>query len=141
MQNKSKLNRQKIIATILNIVIIVLCLVLVIMLALAIESVHSTFMWRADGDSFYYAIKDGNYDTVVEYYHRNIQAGHEDDADMKEYYGVAKYYEAASLYKAYSDAGNAEQAKRYRERMNSAQNEMGEWVIAREAIHEQLGIE
>ena len=106
-----------------------------------IESVHSTFLWHSDEKDFYHAIESGDYGRTVEYYYRNIQSGCEGDAELKEYYGVAKYYEAASLYKAYLKAGNTEQAEKYQERMNAALNEMGEWMIVKEPIHEQLGIE
>lgn len=141
MQNKTRIGRQKIITWAMNIVILCLSFLLIIVAMVMIESLHSSFSVPTSENSFYYAIEGERYYNIVGGYHRNTHAGFEGNADMKEYYGVAKYYEAASLYKAYSVAGNTEQAEKYLERMKQAETEMGGWSIAKKPIHAQLGIE
>ena len=115
MENKLRLNRQKIITWILNAIIVILCFLLIMTASVTIESLYDTFSMPIDEDAFYNRIKYEEYYYMPSYYHQNTQAGFEGNAAMKEYYGIAKYYEAASLYKAYDTVGNTEQAQKYKE--------------------------
>lgn len=82
----------------------------------------------------------GNYAPLVDHYHQNVAAGITGNKEEKEYYGVAKYYEAASFYKAFSTVGDTKRAAREKQKMDAAYEEMGGWQIAKEAIDAELFI-
>ena len=83
----------------------------------------------------------GNYAPLVDHYHQNVAAGITGNKEEKEYYGVAKYYEAASFYKAFSTVGDTGRAAREKQKMDAAYEEMGGWQIAKEAIDAELLID
>ena len=80
----------------------------------------------------------GNYAPLVDHDHQNLAAGITGNKEEKEYYGVAKYYEAASFYKAFSTVGDTGRAAREKRKMDAAYEEMGGWQIAKEAIDAEL---
>ena len=51
---------------------------------------------------------------------------------------MAKYYEAASFYKAFSTVGDTGRAAQEKQKMDAAYEEMGGWQIAKEAIDAEL---
>ena len=91
------------------------------------ESGHrtSTFLRR---------IQDQEYQKCVEYYYENEANGVEPDDDLKECYGVAKYYEAAWQRMRYLASGEQELAKEAEAGMEAAAEEMGELQPVRERI-------
>ncbi len=113
----------------------------VITAGIMIEEFYNAFTPTYSKNSFYYNITGEQYYNMVGAYHHNVQAEFEGDADMKEYYGVAKYFEAASLYRAFTVAGNTEQAAFFRQKMEQAEEEMGGWSITKEPINKQLEVE
>ena len=94
----------------------------------------------AEAEYFTNDIYGEDYAAMVRSYHENIGEGFEGNAEMKEYYGVAKYFEAASLYKVYLETGDTARAERERNRMDAAYEEMGEWNIVKPDIHAKLGL-
>lgn len=140
MKSKEK-GGVKVVNWVLNIVIVVLSFFFVMTAGVMIEELYTAFAPTYDEDNFYYDITDERFSRMVGGYHANVQAGFEGNADMKEYYGVAKYYEAASLYHAYTVAGNEELAMVFQQKMEQAEEEMGSWSITKEPINKQLGIE
>lgn len=141
MENKAKIGGNKIVNWILNILIILLSFLFIITAGVMIEELHTVNSYTYSENSFYYNIEGERFFNMVGGYHQNTQAGFEGNKNMKEYYGVAEYYEAASLYKAYTVAGNTEWANHFKEKMNQAEVKMGGWSITKDAIHKQLGIE
>lgn len=140
----NKLNTKpgvKIINWILNIIIVIATFFFLITAGVMIEAIVEEASPTHSENSFYYALEDGRYAELVGNCYRNTLAGHEGSATMQEYYGVAMYYEAASLYNAYTEVGNEAQATVFLEKMKLAEEEMGGWSIAKDAIHKQLGIE
>ena len=91
------------------------------------ESGHrtSTFLRR---------IQDQEYQKCVEYYYENEANGVEPDDDLKECYGVAKYYEAAWQRMRYLTSGEQALAKAAEAGMEAAAEEMGELQPVRERI-------
>ena len=79
-------------------------------------------------------------DRMVEMYQVNEAIGVDADEKLQQYYGIAKYYEAASYYKMYCQAGEKLQAKKYEQKMEQAKKEMGELDFASEMICEKLQI-
>ncbi|MBO5143083.1 MAG: hypothetical protein J6C46_08905 [Clostridia bacterium] len=78
-----------------------------------------------DKDDFYYALKNGRYDSFFEYYAENISSGLAEEEELQEYYAVAKYYQTAILYKAYYMYGENETAEEFYEEMQELEKEMG----------------
>ena len=134
-------NSSRVVKWILNIIIVILCFFFVITAGVMIEEIYSAATYPRSEDGFYYNVEGEQYYNMVGGYYSNIFAGYEGNRNMKEYYGVAQYFEAASLYKAYTSVGNTELADIFLERMKKLEAEMGGWSIAKEPIHKQLGIE
>ncbi len=141
MENKARIGSQKIIKLILNVVIVVVVLLFLLTAGVMVTEIFSAFAQPYRGRSNDYYIKQERYFQLIDGYYSNTIAGFEGTVEEKEYYGVAEYYEAASLYKAYTVAGNTEMADLFLEKMQQAELKMGGWVITKEPIHKQLGIE
>lgn len=139
MQNKKKKQDIKII--ILNIVIGVLVFFLFITGTYALEEFRYEFDNGYKEESFIYRIRDEDYDEIVRMYHENQAYGVEFDEEGQEYYAVAKYYEAASFYKAFSKAGDTVRMERYLHKMQDAAAKMGAMSFTKEKIDEKLGIQ
>ncbi len=124
-----------------EIVILVLTLILALLVVVTI-SIYSDYVvdYSYSENSFLWNLEEEDYASLIEDYHYNVD-GHQDNSDaLKEYYETAKYAEAAYYYRAFSDVGNTEKAKLYRERMEEAEKGMGEFSFHAEKICERLGI-
>lgn len=110
---------------VLDIVIGILCIALVGAGAFAVSMWQESFGWEYDADSFYYRLSDGDYGAMVEMYYLNEAYNVEPDEELNMYYGAARYFEAASWYKAYSEAGDDARAVAYRLTMDEAEAQMG----------------
>ena len=141
MENKSRKIHRSLLTLVMNIVIIFVCVLLVLVGSVAFSSLRDAFSPWYTEDSMYYSLDDGSFYRMVEGYHMNVQEGVEGNRTMQEYYGVAKYYQAASMYKAFLEIGDEERAARELERMEETRKEMGEWIVAEQEMKEQLGLE
>lgn len=141
LQNKQRIGRQQGILLIMKGVIGALCIVLFALVGVMIENLHDAFSNRISENALRSRVEYGKYALLVDHYHQNVSSGATGNETEKEYYGVAKYYEAASFYKAFSAAGDTERAAREKQKMDAAYEEMGGWQIAKEAIDAELGIE
>ena len=88
--------------------------------------------------AFLRRIQDQEYQKCVEYYYENEANGVEPDEELKECYGVAKYYEAAWQRMRYLASGEQVLAKEAEAGMEAAAEEMGELQPVREQIDEIL---
>ena len=86
--------------------------------------------------AFLRRIKDQEYQKCVEYYYENEANGVEPDDDLRECYGVAKYYEAAWQKMRYLTSGEQELAKEAEAGMEAVAEEMGALQPVRERIDE-----
>lgn len=105
--------KKSIIVRILDIGIIILSIFFVISLLYAVHSVweenkYSSYVYEAD--TFQYRLEDEDYQSMVEMYYSNQATGKANSKKYAEYYAVARYYEAAAMYKAYSEDGDSERA-------------------------------
>ncbi len=127
----------------LNVFTVILSLVVAVLIVgiFSFGVFERGYSWHADEDSFYYSITDGDYACLVENYHQNIVSGYADNKDLQEYYGAARYFEAASLYHAYDVAGNEEMKEKFRKKMEEAKAEMGCWAVAGEQMDKTLGLQ
>ena len=91
-------------------------------------------------DSFLYSLQQQDYAYMVEMMYRNQAANVKTNTTYEECYAVAKYYEAATYYKAYELDGNRELAENKKEIMNEQLLRMGELSYAAEDINTILGI-
>ena len=126
---------------IMNIVIIALCLVLFGGTIYMFEQLHSAFSRPMKTDWLENNVRNENYAYLVSNYHEDNVYGGIVSGTKKECYGVAKYFEAASMYKAYLEVGDTERAAKEKEKMDAAYEEMGGWNIAADSIREQLRLE
>lgn len=126
---------------VLDIVIVLLCLALVGAVAFAIDMYMESFAWSYDADSFYYRLSDRDYGAMVDMYYSNESNNVKPDEELEMYYAVAKYFEAASWYKAYSEAGDSQWMTVYREAMDEAKAQMGSLNMLAEDIRLALEIE
>ncbi len=141
MIDEVKGKKHKLSDWIINAVIIILCFFLLMTAGVMIGEFYDAYSQPYADDNLFYHIEDEQYFYLVNGSYRNIFSGFEGDAETQEYHGVGKYYEAASLYKAYEMYGNEEQAEFFLEKMEEAQKDMGGWDIAIKPIKKQLGIE
>ena len=120
----------------MDLMIILLTVILTIEL-IAITGFAFPFMETGHRTSaFLRRIQDQEYQKCVEYYYENEANGVEPDEDLKECYGVAKYYEAAWQRMRYLTSGEQELAKEAEAGMEAAAEEMGELQPVRERIDE-----
>lgn len=124
----------------LDIIVGILCVITIGAGVFAFTSFKEDWGYSFDADSFYYRLEDEDFGQMVEMYYANEAAGIDADEELKQYYGVAKYFEAASYYKAYQEAEDSEQALKYQGKMQEAQNEMGELNFLSDRICEKLEI-
>jgi len=141
MRNKERLQNHKVVILIMNIVIVVLCLLLVCTGAVMVEELRYAFSTYYSEDGMGYNVEYGTYDHLVEQCHMLDAEEVKVSRKVKEYIGVAEYFEAAFFYKAFEAVGDAERAARAKEDMNTAYEEMGGWNIVQKDIHEKLGID
>ena len=140
MESKNRVERQKIIIVVMNVVIAILCLVLFILMITAGQSLYERYSMPCKDFYFSGDINREDYVAMVPEYYRNVAEGFEKAPGMQEYYGVAKYYEAASLFKAYEAVGDTDRAEREKDKMEAAAEEMGGWSVLQEDIRKQLGM-
>ena len=127
---KSKLKqaqKQRGALLVMNLVIIALCLILFW------GTIH---MFRQLNDAFSRPAKTNWMENHEDMVYGGLLSG-----TKKECYGVARYFEAASMYKAFLQTGDTERAAREKEKMDAAYEEMGDWNIAADSIRERLGLD
>lgn len=127
---------------VMNLVVIVLAIILVITLIFAGRELYDAFQpWMVKEYTFMYEIEGGRYGNIVDSYHRNVGSKGKEQKGYEEYYGVAKYYEAAFFYKMYEDAGDTDRAEKHKEAMAAAAAQMGDFAYLTEDINTKLGIQ
>lgn len=91
-------------------------------------------------DTFYYRLLEEDHPSMVRLYYENEENNVKEEGDLGEYYGVAKYFEAASYYKIYQESGDTVRANYQKEKMDAALEEMGDLSAEAERIKEKLDI-
>lgn len=126
---------------VMNIVIVALCLILFGGTIYMFQQLKDAFSRPVRTQWMENNISSENYAYLVANYHQDEVYGGLLSQSKKECYGVARYFEAASMYRAYLEAGDTERAAREKEKMDAAYEEMGGWNIAADSIREKLGLE
>lgn len=126
----------------LNLIIVVLAVVVVALIMETIVEVKDYVeSAQSSESSFVYGIDEQNYSRIVERYHYNVGSAGAENEKFKEYYAVAKYYEASFFYKAFEENGDAARAAEQKELMDAALAQLGEFAHVKEDIDTKLGIE
>lgn len=126
---------------VLNILLVVAACCLVIMACQVVEEILWELTYSdVSESSILYALEDEEYGRMVEMYYSNCGVDGEEDKALQEYYGVAKYYEAAFFYKLYLEDGDEEAAKAQKEAMDAAAMQMGDFSFVKEKIDTKLGL-
>ena len=125
---------------VLDIIIACLTVFFVFMIGYAVEEASYSFHYY-DEDSFFWRLESEEYASMVTMYHMNVAEGKENVKELQEYYGVAKYFEAATEYKMYTEAGKEELAKEALQDMEEAYVQMGDFSMVKGKIDAKLGIE
>ena len=141
MRNEARLNKQQVLIFGMNVLIVLMCIATIICACVAVQEIYDDYYYRSDEDSFWYQIEDSNFYRTVDFYYQNVADGFEDDKGLQEFYAVAKYYEAASCYKAYMEIGDTTRAEREYTKMDQAKEDMGSWNILHTDIDRQLKLE
>ena len=127
---------------IFNIIIGILSFVLLItLLVVAGNLMDASRSFTYDEDNFFYGIQGERYESIVGYMYKNEACGVKPSGDMEECYAVARYYEAASYYKAYEQAGDSSQAAQKRAIMKEEETRMGELSYVKNKIDAALKID
>lgn len=140
MKNSSR-GKRKPTHFVMDIVIGILCVLVIGAGVFAVSMINEDWNFSYDVESFYYRLQNENYSQMVEMYHTNEAAGVKANEELKQYYGIAKYFEAASYYKAYEEAGDKANAEKYMNAMEEAEREMRDLTFVSDTICEKLGIE
>lgn len=124
----------------LNILIVLLGIIFVVV----VFSTVKEFLEFSDNgysiDSFYSRTNEAEYAPLPEMYHINEAEQVEANTQFQEYYGVAKYVEAASYYRMYSENNDLQRAEAYREKMEQALSQMGVYSSLSDEINTLLGL-
>ena len=136
---KSKRKTKSPIIIFLNIIIVLCCLGVVIAAFSMIRSFYYT-NYSYSVDTFYYRLLEEDHPSMVRLYYENEENNVKEEGDLGEYYGVAKYFEAASYYKIYQESGDTVRANYQKEKMDAALEEMGDLSAEAERIKEKLDI-
>ena len=124
----------------LDIIIAGLTVFLVGMIGYAVEEARYSFNYY-DEDNFFWRLESEEYASMVTMYYTNVAEGKADVKELQEYYGIARYFEAATEYKMYMEAGREDLAKEALTTMEEAYAQMGIFSMVREKIHVKLGME
>ena len=126
---------------IMNVVIVILCIILFLGSIQMFNGLRDAFSRPSRTKYMENLVSYENYAYLLNSYHEDVVYGGPVSGTKKECYGVAKYFEAASMYRAYLETGDTERAAREKEKMDAAYEEMGEWNMAADSIREKLGLE
>ncbi len=138
--NKKQKQKRGPVRFVLDIVIGILCVIMVGIAVFTIDTLREDWNYSYDADAFYYRLQEEDFGTMVDMYHSNKEAGVKENQELKQYYGIAEYFEAASYYRAFQEDENEEQMKKYVEKMELAKEQMGELDFVSEMICEKLEI-
>lgn len=140
MNNQKRSKRQNIMLIGMNIVIGALCLILLGRVVSMIESVVYACGRSVNAGQLERDVRYDDFANLLGDYYTDMTTGARTNAEIKEYYGVAKYYEAMFWYKAYMETGDQERASEELKKAEEAYDEMGSWNILAESIGNILSL-
>ncbi|MBQ7919188.1 MAG: hypothetical protein IJ324_04495 [Lachnospiraceae bacterium] len=135
------MKKNSVLSAILTVVMVIECVLIIITFGVFWSEFSYDYSWYADEDDMVYAIEQERYGQLVKNYYYNELGGEKANNDMRECYGVAKYFEAALWHNAYETVGDSRRSGIYAEKMADAYEEMGVYHFLDTAILEKLNME
>lgn len=127
---------------IINVILVVVSIAFGLILLTTIgELADMDYTYTRDEDMFWYSIKDGEYGDIVYDAYHNQNEGVELTPGLEQCYAVARYFEAASLYKAAVHVGDTEDIEKYVAVMEECLTYMDDILYIAEDINMTFGIE
>lgn len=124
-----------------TIIIVILAFFIILFTGMGVfELADGMRVYTVSEDSFIYALEDGRYGDLVEYYHRNAVSDVKASETMEECYAIARYYEAAIDYKLAVLENDTEALEKAAAAKEMAASQMGELSYAKGEIDELLEI-
>lgn len=134
-------NRKTLSNIFVGIVIFILSFMLVINISRFVKELQDSIGgYKTSEDHLLYYVQEGNYARMVERIQMNEFLGVKPSQTMKECYAIARYYEAATFYKAFIENNNLEKAAGKKEIMDQQEQLAGEMKYIINEINESLEI-
>lgn len=126
---------------ILSIAIKVLIVVFAIIVLFLLFAIKDDIRTGYDASYFHDDVVNSRYYEMLYAHAYNIEIDKKTTKELEEYYAVAGYFEAASLYKAYGIYGDEELVNFYEDKMNDFEKSMGSLASVKQDINKQLNLE
>lgn len=138
--NQKRSKKQKMMLIGMNIVIGILCLVLFGRVVSMIESIVYACSRSVNAGQLERDVRYDDFANLLGDYYTDVTTGARTNSEIKEYYGVARYYEAMLWHRAYMETGDQERASEEQKKADEAYDEMGSWNILAESIGNILSL-
>ncbi len=138
--NQKRSKKQKMMLIGMNIVIGILCLVLFGRVVSMIESIVYACSRSVNAGQLERDVRYDDFASLLGDYYTDVTTGARTNSEIKEYYGVARYYEAMLWHRAYMETGDQERASEEQKKADEAYDEMGSWNILAESIGNILSL-
>lgn len=138
--NQKRSKKQKMMLIGMNIVIGILCLVLFGRVVSMIESIVYACGRSVSAGQLGRDVRYDDFASLLGDYYTDVTTGARTNSEIKEYYGVARYYEAMLWHRAYMETGDQERASEEQKKAEEAYDEMGSWNILAESIGNILSL-
>lgn len=138
--NQKRSKKQKMMLIGMNIVIGILCLVLFGRVVSMIESIVYACGRSVSAGQLGRDVRYDDFANLLGDYYTDVTTGARTNSEIKEYYGVARYYEAMLWHRAYMETGDQERASEELKKAEEAYDEMGSWNILAESIGNILSL-
>ncbi|MFI3214266.1 MAG: hypothetical protein R3Y24_13135 [Eubacteriales bacterium] len=123
-----------------NVIMVILGVFIAILIVATISMMVTRNNWdKTDEISLLYDIDQGEYDDLVDDIFGYPRIENSEIYDQCE--AIACYYLAASLYHAYEQTGNQEEATRYKSQMDEQLTKFGDLYFIEYEINDKLGIQ
>lgn len=127
---------------ILNLVIGLMGVLLAVLTVFVIVGLRDAGrVYHYDEEDFLRSVREQNYSSLLYHVYMNEADDIPTSADMEECYAAARYYEAATFYKAYLACGRTREAAEKKAIMAEQRALLGELDYAASEINKKLGLE
>ena len=142
-KNRKRPERRGAVQVILTVLIVCLAVSFTAVGLYAVAEIRRSstpYRYGYDEGDYRYSLREERYGDLLYTADSDAVLGTVYSSDVAEYRAVAKYCEAALLWKTYHDAGETAEAERQKERMDRFADEAGDLREEIDKINEKLGI-
>ncbi len=129
-------NQQKTVLRVLDVTIVLLCIAIACVVVGIVKEYIYDNTYKVAGENYLFQMRDNDYHALVGYAYTDSDI----TGDKVEYVAVAKYFEAASLYKVYETSGDTQRQERMLVRMNEEAGKISKLTSEKDKIDELLEI-